>query len=100
GVRLTGQKIATFAEGIATGGAYEMTFDTLRGGLADFVLVSDDDIAVAMRALIDCTGNVPEAAGAVGFAGAKLLAPRLAGKHVAIIICGGNASAASLRRAL
>lgn len=99
GERLTGQPITTFAEGIATGGAYEMTFGTLREGLADFVLVSDDDIRVAMREIIDCTGNLPESAGAAGFAGAKRLAPRLAGQRIAVILCGGNASVASLRLA-
>jgi threonine dehydratase len=100
GERLTGQPIGTFAEGIATGGAYEMTFDTLRSGLTDFVLVSDDAIAQSMRDLIDCTGNLPEGAGAAGLAGAKLLAPRLAGRNVAVILCGGNASVASVGRAV
>jgi threonine dehydratase len=76
-----------------------MTFGTLREGLADFVLVSDDDIRVAMREIIDCTGNLPESAGAAGFAGAKRLAPRLAGQRIAVILCGGNASVASLRLA-
>jgi threonine dehydratase len=100
GERLTGRPIGTFAEGIATGGAYEMTFDTLRAGLADFVLVSDDEIARAMLELIDCTGNMPESAGAAGLAGAKVLAPQLHGQRVAVILCGGNASLPSIARAM
>ena len=100
GRRLTGQPIDTFAEGIATGSAYELTFDALRAGLAGFVTVSDDAMYEAIRDLIGITHNVPEGAGAAGLAGLRVLAPKLAGKHVAIIMCGGNLSMASLRRAM
>jgi threonine dehydratase len=90
GERLAGQRIATFAEGIATGGAYPMTFDTLRAGLADFITVPDVAIAQAMDELADCTGNQAEGAGAAGFAGAKALGARLAGLQVGVVLCGGN----------
>jgi threonine dehydratase len=100
GERLTGQKIDTFAEGIATGGAYETTFGPLREGLADFITVADDEMYAGIRDLVRITHNVPEGAGAAGLAGLRHLAPRLAGKRVAIIMCGGNLSMASLRRAL
>lgn len=97
---LTGQPVNTFAEGIATGAAYELTFDTLKAGLANFVVVSEDAIYGAVRDLIRITHNVPEGAGATGLAGLRALAPELGGKRVAIVMCGGNLSMASLRRAL
>jgi threonine dehydratase len=90
GERLTGQRIATFAEGIATGGAYAMTFDTLRAGLSDFIAVPDTAIATAMEQLADCTGNQAEGAGAAGLAGAAALGARLAGQQVGVSLGGGN----------
>ena len=100
GQRLTGMPIKTFAEGIGTGSAYEMTFDALKAGLAGFVTVSEDAMYQAVRDLIRITHNLPEGAGAAGLAGLHKLAPELAGKRVAIVMCGGNLSDASLRVAL
>ncbi len=100
GRRLERQPVKTFAEGIATGSAYEMTFDALREGLAGFVTVDDDATFGAVRDLIRITHNVPEGAGAAGLAGLRVLAPELAGKRVAIIMCGGNLSMADLKRAV
>lgn len=100
GRRLERQPVKTFAEGIATGSAYELTFDALREGLAGFVTVDDDAIFAAVRDLIRITHNVPEGAGAAGLAGLRVLAPQLAGKRVAIVMCGGNLSMADLKRAL
>lgn len=94
------QAVHTFAEGIATGSTYEMTIDTLRAGLADFVLVNDHDIAGAVRDLFRVTHNVAEGAGAAGLAGLRALAPMLAGKTVGIVISGGNLETARLRKIL
>jgi threonine dehydratase len=85
-----GHPADTFAEGIATGSTYAMTFDTLRDGLQDFVLVTDAEIAQAVRDLLRITHNVAEGAGATGLAGLHQLAPRLAGKTVGLVLCGGN----------
>lgn len=100
GEPLTGLPSATFAEGIATGSAYPITFPALRAGLAGFVQVSDDEMFAAVRDLIRLTGNIPEGAGAAGLAGLRKLAPTLAGKRVGIVMCGGNLSLRSLQRAL
>lgn len=89
-----GELVHTFAEGIATGSTYALTFDALRGGLADFVLASDTLIAQGVRDLWTITHNLAEGAGATGLAGLRLLAPRLAGKTVGIVMCGGNLDAA------
>ena len=100
GERLVRQRIDTFAEGIATGSAYEATFDALRAGLAGFVTVTDDAMYEAIRDLLRITRNLPEGAGAAGLAGLRLLAPALAGQRVAIVMCGGNLSMTALRAAL
>jgi len=89
-----GAPVHTFAEGVATGSTYALTFDALRAGLADFVLASEGAIAQAVRDLWRITHNLPEGAGAAGLAGLHVLAPRLAGQTVGIVICGGNLDAA------
>lgn len=96
----TGEPAATFAEGIACGSTYEFTFDTLRRGLADFTLVRDADIAQAIRDLLRITHNLAEGAGATGLAGLRKLAPRLGGRNVGIVMCGGNLDAGTLKRVL
>jgi threonine dehydratase len=100
GKALEGLPANTFAEGIATGRAYDMTYAALKAGLAGFVSVEEDEIYAGVRELIRITHNVPEGAGATGLAGLRRLAPELAGKRVVIVMCGGNLSMESLRRAL
>jgi threonine dehydratase len=97
GRRLSGMPSNTFAEGIGTGSAYEMTFDSLKAGLAGFTTVSEDEMYQAIRDLIRITHNLPEGAGAAGLAGLYKLAPELSGRRVAIVMCGGNLSDASLK---
>jgi threonine dehydratase len=88
----TGSAANTFAEGIATGSTYEMTFAALQHALTDFVLADDDAIATGVRDLWRITHNLAEGAGATGLAGLHQLAPRLAGQTVGIVMCGGNLS--------
>lgn len=100
GLPRAGQTARTFAEGIATGSTYELTFDALRAGLTDFALVSDSDIAGAVRDLLRVTHNIAEGAGAAGLAGLRALAPRLAGKTVGVVVSGGNLEISGLRQIL
>jgi threonine dehydratase len=88
----------TFADGLATRSAYEMTFGTLLEGLAGFVAVSEREIADALRLLLRTTHTLVEGAGAAGLAGLRKLAPELAGQRVGIVISGGNIDEATLRR--
>lgn len=97
---LTRERADTFADGLATRSTYELTFPALHEGLEDFVLVSDDEIADAMRALFRLTHTMVEPAGAAGLAGVRRLAPRLAGKRVGIVLSGANADAATLWRVI
>lgn len=100
GERLEGRPSTTFAEGIATGSAYALTFDALREGLAGFVQVTDDAMRAGIRDLLRYTGNLAEGAGAAGLAGLRALAPQLAGQRVGTVICGGNLSLAELQRTM
>lgn len=97
---LTTTSANTFADGVATRSTYELTFPALVAGLADMVTVTDAEIAESLRTILSLTHNLVEGAGAMGFAGLQKLAPKLAGKRVGIIFCGGNLDTAVLRRIL
>jgi threonine dehydratase len=58
-----------------------LAFEPLRAGLADFVTVSEAEIAEAIRILLEPTHNLAEGAGPAGLAGLRKLAGRLAGKR-------------------
>ena len=82
----------TFAEGLATRTAFELPQRILWDQLDDFVLVSDDEIRAAQASMIEATRNLVEAAGAASLAAALRLRDELAGKRVALILSGGNAT--------
>lgn len=94
------ERAVTFAEGVATRSTYPLTFPALLDGLADFITVTDAEIADAVRSILSATHHLVEGAGAMGFAAARKLAPRLQGKRVGIIFCGANMDTAVLRRIL
>jgi threonine dehydratase len=98
--RLTTPRADTFAEGVATRSTYDLTFPSLLAGLADFVTVTDSEIAEAVRVILSVTHNLVEGAGAMGYAALPKLRDRLAGQRVGIIFCGGNLDIATLRRIL
>ena len=80
----------TFADGLATRSCYAKTFPALCEGLADFVTVSEGEIAEAIRMYLRGASSLAEGAGAAGLAGAVKLAEKLAGKKVGVILSGGN----------
>jgi threonine dehydratase len=94
------ERAATFAEGVATRSTYELTFSSLLDGLAQFVTVTDAEIADAVRLILSTTHHLVEGAGAMGVAAARKLAPELQGQRVGVIFCGGNMDSAVLRRIL
>jgi threonine dehydratase len=93
-------EMRTFAEGLATRVAFELPQRIMWELLDDFVLVSDDEIRAAQRAMIESTRNLVEAAGASPLAAALQLRDELAGRRVALIASGGNASPDQLRELL
>jgi threonine dehydratase len=98
GARVAGKSADTFADGLATRNAYEMTFPALLEGLAGFVLVSEGEMAKAVRVLLRTTHNLAEGAGAAGLAGLMKLREELAGRKVGILLSGGNIDRETLRR--
>ena len=77
-----------------------ITFELCRELVDDFVLVSEQQIASAMRQYIDAEQHQIE--GAAGVAVAALLGCQgtLRGMKIAVIICGGNISEATLKTVL
>jgi threonine dehydratase len=100
GKPLTTPSIETFAEGLATRTSFALPQRMLRERLDDFVLVSDDELRRAMRALLLDAHVVAEGAGAAATAAAWKLRDRLRGKRVALWVSGANATAASIEAAL
>ena len=90
----------TWAEGLATGTAFELPQRILRRLLDDFVLVSDEDIQTAVRTLLVRTRTLVEGAGAAPLAAALALRERLADRKVVLILSGGNISVPQLRTIL
>jgi threonine dehydratase len=85
-------KMETVAEGLATRTAFELPQQILWELLDDFVLVSEDEIRAAQRQMIESTRNLVEAAGAAPLAAAHHEPDLVAGKRVALILSGGNAT--------
>ncbi len=97
GKPIAGSSADTFADGLATRNAYEMTFPALKAGLAGFVLVSESEMAQAVRLLLSTTHNLAEGAGAAGLAG-LMKREGLSGKKVGVVLSGGNIDRETLRR--
>ena len=100
GAPRTTERANTFAKGVATRSSYQLTFPTLLAGLADFVTVTDTEIAEAVRLIISTTHQLVEGAGAMGVAAAMKLAGQLEGKSVGVVFCGANMDSGVLRRIL
>ena len=90
----------TFADGLATRTTYDLTFPALKAGLADFVVATEEELAAAVRLLLETTHSLAEGAGAAGLAGLLKLREKLAGKRVGIVLSGSNIDRATLRRVL
>lgn len=90
----------TFAEGLSTGHAAALTLSILRAHLDDFVLVDEDEIARGMAGWIEHAHTLAESASGAVLAAAHRLRDSLRGRHVALMLSGGNTSLEHLRRAL
>src|SRR4029077_4801411 len=88
--------MGTFAEGLATRTAFELPQRIMWELLDDFVLVSEDALKTATRAMIEKTRNLVEPAGAAALAAVLAAPERFAGRRVAVICSGGNISPAQL----
>ena len=83
----------TLSDGTA-GGIEEnaITFDLCQQLVDEYLLVSEDEIAEAMRDFIDAHHMLLEGAAGVALAAVRKHADRYAGKNVVAIVCGANIS--------
>jgi threonine dehydratase len=77
------------ADGLRTS-VGELTFPIIRSLLDDIVLVSEQSIIEATRAIAQRAHLIAEPSGAVAFAALTQTAKRFAGQSVAVVISGGN----------
>ena len=88
------------ADGMACRVADQAALDILAPHLDHIVLVSDLEVAQAMRDLYTDTHNVAEGAGAASFAAAMQERGQLRGQVVGTTLCGGNVDASVLAHVL
>jgi threonine dehydratase len=77
-----------------------ITFPLCRRVIDRSLLVSEDEIAAAMRLVLRAHYMIIEGAAGVAVAGFLQAADRLAGRRVAIVLCGANVPIAQLRTIL
>lgn len=80
----------TIHEGLATRVPFELTNQILWDLLADFVLVTDEEINECVRIFAEDARQVVEGAGVASLAAAFKLRDQLQGKKVVGIVSGGN----------
>ena len=91
----------TLSDGTAGGiEADAITFDICRDVISRFVVVTEEQIAHAMREFIDSHHMLLEGAAGVAIAGFLEVADEYKGKNVAIVICGGNISRETLKKVI
>ncbi len=90
----------TYAEGLATGRAAELTLAILRAQLDDFRLATEDEIRRGMAWWIECCHSLAESAAGAVLAAAHRMRDELRGQRVGLVLSGGNTSIAHLADAL
>jgi threonine dehydratase len=88
----------TFADGVATRVPASLTFEIIRHGVDEIVLVDDSTIIRTIRLLWRTTHNMAEGAGAIATAALILQREKYQGRNVVSILCGGNLDTTSLRQ--
>lgn len=91
---------SSLADGMACRITDPISLPIFLDGVARVVVVSEDEIAEAMRDVFTDTHNVAEGAGAAPVAAVAAERERLRGKRVAAIVSGGNVDAAVFARLL
>ena len=87
----------TLSDGTAGGVEHDaITFDLCRQVVDEFVLVSEQDIAAAMRHYMTAENDRIEGAAGVAIAALEAQKADIAGRKVVVIICGGNVTQAIL----
>ena len=93
-------KVSTIADGIAVKKPGEITYEMVKTYVDDIALVTEDEIAAAILALIEKQKMIAEGAGAVSVAAAMFHKFPIEGKKVVSLISGGNIDVTSLSRVI
>ena len=96
--RVSAERIATFAEGMATRYTFDLTFDILKRELDDIVTLTEDELKEGVRLALRATHNLAEGAGAASLAAAMKLRDQLRGKKVVCVMSGANIHVAVLKQ--
>ncbi|HET8611468.1 MAG TPA: pyridoxal-phosphate dependent enzyme, partial [Sphingomonas sp.] len=80
----------TLAEGIAVKQPGKITRELVRRLVDEILLVSERDLEMAVSLLLQIEKTVVEGAGAAGLAALLAHPKRFAGRHVGVVLCGGN----------
>ena len=81
---------STIAEGIAVKEPGKITREIVKRLVSDILLVDEGDIEEAIVMLLEIEKTVVEGAGAASLAALLKHRARFAGKHVGLVLCGGN----------
>ena len=98
--RVTANRIATFAEGLATRHTFDLTFGILKDELDDIVTLTEEELEEGVRLALRATHNLAEGAGAASLVAAVKSRDQLEGKTVVCVMTGGNISLEVLKRIL
>jgi threonine dehydratase len=80
----------TIADGAQTQHLGQLTFPIIRRDVEDVLTASDAQLVDAMRFFAARMKLVVEPTGCLGFAGARGMSERLAGRRVGVVLSGGN----------
>ncbi len=94
------QRVSTIADGIAVKQPGALTYEMVKEYVDDIALVTEDEIAAAILALIEKQKMIAEGAGAVSVAAAMFHKFPIQGKKVVCLISGGNIDVTSLSRVI
>ena len=92
--------VSTIADGIAVKTPGTTTYEMIKEYVDDIAIVTEDEIAAAILALIEKQKMIAEGAGAVSVAAAMFNKFPLEGKKVVSLISGGNIDVTSLSRVI
>jgi threonine dehydratase len=87
---VTSPATTRIADGMAVPAPDRSALELIWAHVSRIVMVTDDEVAEAMRAIFDDTHNIAEGGGAAGFAAILQEKERLSGRRVATALTGGN----------
>ena len=94
------ESVSTIADGIAVKTPGDNTFELISKYVDDIALVTEDEIASAILALIEKQKMVAEGAGAVAVAAAMFNKFPISGKKVVCVVSGGNIDVTTMSRVI